>query len=289
MKVVITGASGLLGSSCMVIFTENAHNVQPLSYKKLRNMSSFQIAGLLVGVDLVIHAAANTNVEQCEINPDSCYRDNFLLTEAVATACSIADIQLVYISSTGVYGDYQDTAYREYSKTSPTTHHHASKLLGEKAVLSASIDNLIIRVGWLFGGVPNNPKNFVFRRLEEAKELALTGKVLHSNNEQQGCPTYTADVANRILMLVNNKYKGIFNVVNEGQASRFEYVQAIIEFGDISVDIEPTNSLFFDRKAKVSFNETAANWRSKQIGLPNMPSWRVSLELYVKKLELLIG
>ena len=283
MNVIITGASGLLGSSCRAVFSENGHNVQPLSHKKLRNMTSFRIAELLSGVDLVIHAAANTNVEQCEIDPDSCYRDNLLLTEMIATACSIADVRLVYISSTGVYGDYQNTAYREYSKTSPTTHYHTSKLLGEKAVLAASINNLIIRVGWLFGGTINSPKNFVFRRLEEAKELALIGKVLYSNNEQQGCPTYTVDVANRILILVNNGHKGLFNVVNEGQASRFEYVLAIIELGGILVDVEPTNSLFFDRKAKVPFNETAINWRANQIELPNMLNWRASLELYVSK------
>jgi dTDP-4-dehydrorhamnose reductase len=283
MKVMITGASGILGSSCVAVFSTMGHNVQALSHKKLRNMSSFKIAELLSSVDLVIHAAANTNVEQCEIDPDSCYRDNLILTEIVATACSISDIRLVYISSTGVYGDYQNTAYREYSKTSPTTHHHASKLLGEKAVLAASADNLIVRVGWLFGGTINSPKNFVSRRLEEAKELALSGKVLHSNNEQQGCPTYTVDVANRILLLVNSGHRGLFNVVNEDQASRFEYVQAIIEMGGISVDMEPANSLFFNRKAKVSFNEAAINWRSNQIGLPNMPNWRASLELYVSK------
>ena len=281
MNVIIIGASGLLGSTFMSILGTKGHNVQPLPYKNLVTSSALKIAGLLSGVDLVIHSAANTNVEKCEINPDESYRDNFLLTDLIASACKIKGIQLVYISSTGVYGNYQTSPFKEYSVTKPTTHHHRSKLLGEKSVLSASVRNIILRTGWLFGGSFDNPRNFVARRIEEAQAISSSGKTLFSNNDQIGNPTYTVDVATRLLSLVNNGHQGIFNVVNEGSVSRFEYVKAIIQISGLKVNVEQASSEFFKREAKVSNNESAINWRAKELGFPEMPAWKNSLELYI--------
>jgi len=245
MNVMITGASGLLGSTFMAVLGAQGHNVEPLSYEKLGIYPPHKIAKLLSGVDLVIHSAANTNVEQCEIDPDQCYRDNFLLTDLVASACKIKGVQLVYISSTGVYGDYQTYPYKEYSVTKPTTHHHRAKLLGEQSVISASDHNLILRTGWLFGGSFDNKKNFVARRIEEAQISSLSGKTIFSNNDQIGSPTYTVDVATRLLSLVDDGHQGIFNVVNEGCVSRFDYVKAIMEISGLAVNVEQTNSEFF--------------------------------------------
>ena len=124
---------------------------------------------LLNDYDLIIHAAANTNAEECEKNPDDCFRDNTLLTEKLAYASSKAGCTFVFISSTGVYGKHEESKpYTEHDIARPTTVHHKSKLLAESAVTKWCKSYLIIRTGWLFGGSPKNAKNFVARRIEEA-------------------------------------------------------------------------------------------------------------------------
>lgn len=127
-----------------------------------------------------------------------------------------------------------------------------------------------------------NSKNFVARRIEEAKLAAKNREVIHSNSEQKGCPTFSIDVARRVLKLVLMDSCGVYNVVNEGFASRLEYVQAICSFIDIPILIHPTSSDCFNRVARVSKNEMALNWRANLDGLEPMPHWKYSLELYIK-------
>jgi len=284
MKAIITGASGLLGSACIDRFTLNGVDVSVMSHQQAWDAAQSLYGNAFADADFVVHAAANTNVEQCEIEPDNCYRDNYLLTDSVAAACSLADVQLVYISSTGVYGESQQTPYSEYIEPHPTTHHHRAKLLGEYSVLSASQRNLVLRIGWLFGGVYDNPKNFVARRLDEASKAVKQGLSLFSNSEQWGSPTFSEDVVDRLLLLVQRRCRGIYNVVCEGQASRYEYVKAIVDMAGIDVIVTPMNASSFNRIAKVSSNEMAVNWRSKTEGMPIMPDWRQSLQKYIKHL-----
>lgn len=281
MKIVITGAFGILGTACQTVCSQLGHEVVPLSHKVLQTFCSQATGNFISGADLLIHTAANTNVEKCEIDVDNCYRDNYLLTEFIAGICSKLKVRMVYISSTGVYGDYQQEPYREYSQACPTTHHHRAKLLGENSVRLASNLNLVVRTGWLFGGCFDNPKNFVARRIEEAELAAKTGQIIYSNSEQKGCPTYSVDLARKIIELISVDSHGIYNLVNQGHASRLEYVQAICEIADISIELRPANSEYFNRLARVSKNETAFNWRASSLGLSEMPNWKKSLQKYI--------
>jgi len=282
MKVLLTGASGLVGSACRLAFAKHGMDIIPVSRPEAWNIVHSRRVIVRESADIFVHTAANTDVEQCEKDPDACYRDNHLLTEGLAYACALTRIPFVFISSTGVYGEGQSIPYREYSPTHPTTHHHRAKLLGEMAVIRASAMNLVLRTGWLFGGDFKNPKNFVARRLEEATSAAAKGQHLLSNSEQHGCPTYTVDLVDRMILLISGGWTGIFNVVNEGHASRLDYVRAIVEFARIPIQVAPTNALAFNRHARVSSNEMAVNWRARELGIPEMPSWRQSLERYVQ-------
>lgn len=281
MKVLLTGASGLLGTACRTLFERRGVEVAPLSRDAAWALVNQRHRKGLTSAQVLIHAAANTNVEQCELEPDACYRDNYLLTEGLADICALSSTLLVYISSTGVYGEGQDEPYREYSEVRPTTHHHRAKWLGEQAVLTAARSNLVIRTGWLFGGDFANPKNFVARRIEEATRAAAADKPILSNAEQRGCPTFTDDVAERLLLLIRDGHRGLFNVVNEGTASRLDYVRAIVTSAGLSVPVEAATAASFQRRAKVSSNETAINWRAAALGLAPLPHWQDSLERYI--------
>lgn len=227
----------------------------------------------------MVHAAANTNVERCEAEPQVCYRDNVLLTELLAAAARRCGVPMTVISSTGVYGSHLQRPYTEFDEAHPQTHHHKSKLLAERAVLSAAEANLVLRTGWLFGGEASAPKNFVARRILEAR--STQDGFISSNQQQRGCPTHVDDLADRLLALLALNAQGVFNVVNEGTASRFEYVREIVERAGLNVEVRPVAAGSFNRIAPVSDNETAINWRSNELGLPPMRSWQSALTNYL--------
>lgn len=285
MKVAITGARGLLGSAFVDTLTAGGHSVQTIDRTAIVGLSPHSIAERLDGVDWLLHAAANTNVEMCEIDVDACYRDNLSLTEHVVDAARLAGVPVVYVSSTGVYGSGATTPYAEYHEAHPTTQHHRAKLLGERAVLARAGANLVVRTGWLFGGEPENPKNFVARRIEEARRLRTEGGVMKSNQQQVGSPTATRDVVRRVLTLVASGHAGLFNCVNTGSASRFEYVREIVRLSGEIVTVEPVDPASFKRRAPVSDNEAAVNWRMAQLGFEPMPRWQDSLAAYITSLR----
>lgn len=240
-----------------------------------------ELSEIIASFDLVFHAAANTNVELCETNLTACYRDNFLLSERIANAARYAGVKMLFVSSTGVYGAQKNDPYCEFDIPSPTTHHHRSKLLAEDVVLASSPGNLVVRTGWLFGGRYDNPKNFVARRIEEAQTAIAAGISIQSNRDQWGVPCFSCDIAERMLLLARRDERGVFNCVNEGVARRFDYVEAILKHAGLSVALRSVSGSNIPRKAKVSNNEMAENWKMSQYGLPPMPNWRQSLEKYV--------
>jgi dTDP-4-dehydrorhamnose reductase len=278
-RLLLTGANGLLGSA----LREDAA-ARGLPFVALPHEGLLARARTLdiTADDVLVHAAANTNVEACEREPGACYRDNLLLTEALARRAARTGTRLVFISSTGVYGNAKATPYTEFDEALPTTHHHRSKWLAEQAVLGYCPEALVLRTGWLFGGQAENPKNFVARRIDEAR--AAAGGSLQSNAVQRGNPTSTADFVAQLWRLLDDEHCGLFNVVASGSASRCEYVAEIVRLAGLPVDVLPTLPAHFKRLAQVSDNETAENLKARLLGLPEMPHWRDSLARYVHAL-----
>jgi len=283
MKIAITGSNGLLGST--LIKLSSAKKIQTIGVSREEYLPSKPLKDVVEyfkskKIEAIIHCAANTNVELCETEVEQCYLDNVLFTEVLANVCDLLGMKLVFISSTGIYGETQNEPYCEYSDVKPTTVHHHSKLCAERSLSSILSNYLIIRTGWLFGGEWENPKNFVANRIKDA--LKSDG-CLFSDSGQKGCPSYVNDVANRIFDLLSSEWKGVFNCVNTGYASRYDYVSAIVKYSKLEVDVVPAESKSFNRRAKVSKNEAAVNMKLKAIGFEEMPYWERSLELYICK------
>ncbi|WP_083250815.1 SDR family oxidoreductase [Acidihalobacter aeolianus] len=277
MYIGLTGASGMLGGAILELCSRRGWVCVPIPRSIFYGGMHGEAADVITKCDVLIHAAANTDVEYCEINPDECYRDNYLLTELIAGYAVRSKTKLVYISSTGVYGNYQMSPYKEYNDTIPTTHYHKAKLMGEVAA-DALTGSLVIRVGWLFGGDIDNPKNFVVRRILDA--IRSNGSIV-SDPTQFGNPLYVMDAAEIILELVKDDRSGIFNCVSVEAVSRYEYVKKILEFSGCGVDVMPSEPGAFKRKASVSFNESAINWKLNCLGYAEVPVWRDGLERYV--------
>lgn len=286
MRVAVTGSRGLLGEALLDEAARRGVECIPLERSLIWVSDRADFRRAIDGITHVIHAAANTNVEECERQPDACYRDNLLLTERLLQRCAGVKCHITYVSSTGVYGGLRPDAHREYDRADPPTHHHRSKYLSEQAVQAASASNLVVRMGWLFGGRPENPKNFVARRIDEARRCLDQGQSMRSNFEQFGTPSYTVDMAERIWDLLLEGHRGIFNCVNSGAASRWEYVTKIMDLAGIPVAVEKISASSFNRLANVSNNEMALNWKAESLGLPAMRPWDIALKDYLAAMSL---
>ncbi|KGR34528.1 dTDP-4-dehydrorhamnose reductase [Vibrio campbellii] len=284
MKIALTGSNGLLGSQITYQASQEELVVTKISREQLElssGLNNIRSFFEQIEFDVLIHCAANTNVEQCEVEPEQCFIDNTLLTEVLAQLCNELGKKMVFISSTGIYGNYKDQPYTEYDSPQPTTAHHSSKYQAEQAVINQLQNYLIIRTGWLFGGEWNMPKNFVANRIKEA--LSSDGKII-SDATQMGNPTYVGDVAKRILDMVRGNNIGIYNCVNQGTATRYEYVKEVVSLANIDIQVEPSH-VKFARKANVSFNESARNLKMNSIGYVDLPHWKVSLKVYIEGLK----
>lgn len=281
MRLLITGAAGMLGSAVQEALKSD-FEIIAASRAELNIQSFGEAKEYLQQIkpQIILHAAAYTNVEEAERQPQECYRANYNGTLNLVNAAKEFQSKFIYISSTGCYGSYQHEPYAEYNEVVPLTVYHHSKYLGEKVVSDLCTDFLILRTGWLFGGSTEHKKNFVYNRFKDA----LSKDEIYSDPFQTGNPTNTADVAKQIKLLIANNISGTFNVVAGGSCTRYEYVKEIVAAYGLNCIVKPTDKPF-ERLAKVSPNEAAVNFNLEQMGLNNMPHWKESLHQYIASIQ----
>ena len=279
MKIFLTGASGILGTDIAREF--QLANFEVFGFNStdiiLGNYQDVEKKIMFYQPDIVIHCAALTNVDLCEEDKAAAVLTNVVGSTNVAMAADKIKAKIVYISSCGVYGNGKATPYNELDEPAPVNFHHSTKLEGERAVKERNDNFLIIRPGWLFGGTVQHKKNFVEARRKEA----IKNPVLKSAIDKFGSPTYTADLAKQLLLLVNAGCNGTFNVVNEGCASRYDYVSEILKLLGFETVPEGVSSNEFPRKAAMPDNECLENWELNLAGLNNMRGWKEALKAYI--------
>lgn len=273
MRALVTGAGGMLGGAFVEALS--SAQVRTAGREALDVSRPAAVLALVADADVVVNCAADTDVEGAERDPDRAFAANGVLPGLLATACRRAGAVLVHISSTGCYGDWKAEPYTEDDPPRPTTAHHRSKLAGEVAVRDSGCEHLILRTGWLYGGPPAGAKNFVWKRLLEAR----AGGRMTSDAAQRGVPTFAPAVAWEALDVLRTGVRGTYNLVGAGAASRFDYVAEIVRRSGLPCEVEPGPA--FKRLAAVSPNEAAVNYRLGLMGLDRMADWREPLGAYV--------
>ncbi len=282
MKILITGSNGMLGSNLLKLlpykvvgFTSNELDIT--NYKNILTILELEKP------NIIIHTAAYTNVEDCEVNIDKAYKVNTIGTQNLVNYCIDKDILFIYISSTGIYGTKKiNEPYNEFDEVNPTTIHHKSKYEAEKIVQNHLSKYLILRTGWLFGGDITHNKNFVYKRYLEAKN----NQIMYSDDSQIGNPTYIEDLVKQIEILIKKNQFGIFNCVNEAKnISRYDYTKRIVKLFDLKCEVKIAPQGMFKRVANVSKNESAVNYKLHLLKLDIMNNWEKSLFKYIEELK----
>jgi dTDP-4-dehydrorhamnose reductase len=279
MKAFITGASGILGTDIKAVLESKNWNVAGFNSKDIDITNLREVKNKVESFrpDVIIHSAAMTNVDLCEDDTNAAFLANVIGTHNLSLAAAENETNIIYISSCGVYGNGKNKVHTEVDTTIPVNYHHYTKLLGEQRIKEHNKRYIIVRPGWLFGGTPSHKKNFVEARRKEA----LNNPTIKSAVDKFGCPTYTMDLAKQLVTLLDEAVLGTFNIVNEGTASRFEYVSEIIKAFNFDNSMEPVNSNEFPRKANMPDNETLENMHLTIRGLNNMRHWKDALKDYI--------
>jgi len=232
MKVFIIGASGLVGSHCMLAFKEHRWDVkgshlnfatpETVSFDVLNEDLEKFFNEIKFIPDLIIHCAALTNVDYCETNQEESYKSTVAPTVKIVDFCSKKAIKLVYISTDYVF-DGENGPYLEDSKVNPINVYGKHKLKCEELVSELS-EFLILRITNVYGE-ESRKKNFISRLLVDMK--GNIEKTLNLPYDQFATPIYAGDIARMTFMLVENRKTGIYNLSSTDYYNRFQLASKV--------------------------------------------------------------
>jgi len=293
MRILITGAGGMLGSALVPALVAAGHEVHPTDLVTDAGYASFPLGRLdvrsrddvarwmaRVEPDFVAHLAAETDLEVCEARPDHAYETNALATKHVALACRSARVPLAYVSTAGVFDGRSQDPYTEFDAPNPINYYGRSKLEGERYVQSFAERFYVVRAGWMVGGGRKDHK-FVAKILAQ---LHAGARTLYAVGDKWGTPTYAPDFARCFAGLIATESYGLYHMACQGRANRYDVAAKILAvLGRDDVTLVKVGSEHFraEYPAPRPASEMMRNLLLELQGLDTMRSWEVALEEYV--------
>ncbi len=273
-RILITGAQGQLGSAL--------RSVLPAETLILKDLPEFDLTApsceeqiVQARPHVVLHAAAYTNVDGAEREPDQARAVNVAGTAAVARAAQRVGSRLIYVSTDYVFDGAKDAPYTEEDPTNPLNMYGRSKREGEVAAAEHCENCLIVRTAWLYG---HGGKNFV----KTIMQLASERPALEVVADQRGCPTFADDLAHALSDLIPSRLTGICHVTNSGSSTWYEFADTIVRLvGGTSV-VRPIASAQSHRPAKRPPYSVLAYGRLGLVRAP-LPDWRDALDRFLKQ------
>jgi len=290
MRILVLGANGMLGSTLISYFREIGNDVfatdiNPSSKEGIECVDVRQFDQVKkkiedVRPDIVMHLAAETDVDKCELEPDHAFLTNTIGTQNVALSCQIHDVTMVYVSTIGVFDGEKREPYTEFDTPNPVNIYGKSKLEGERIVQNLLRKYYIVRAGWMIGGGPKRDKKFVAKIIK----LFDTTKKIEVVNDKIGSLTYAVDFSKCLESLIKTGYYGLYHCTNKGYASRYEVAKKLVEYlGKRNIEILPVSSAHFPLPATRADSEACCNYKLELLGLDTMRPWTEALEDYITK------
>ncbi len=222
MKILIVGSGGRLGAALLREYLEK-FDVVGFNHQQLDLANADEIRAKIdkIDFDVVINAAAFTNVDLCETEKDQAFAINADAPRLLAEICREKNAKLLHISTDYVFDGEKREPYTEDDAAKPISVYGESKRAGERFVLQASDRHLVIRVSWVFG--PDRPSfvDAMIKRAREEEEIDAIG-------DKWSTPTYTSDIA-EMLPRVFDVDAGVLHLANAGQCTWQEYAQHALD------------------------------------------------------------
>ncbi len=275
MRILVTGASGMLGSDLCPLLNED-HEVVEVDVQDFDVTTPSAVEETVrISPQIVCHLAAATDVDGCELDPESAYLTNGVGTRNIALACQRLEIPILYLSTDYVFDGEKGEPYLELDRPNPINVYGTSKLQGERHVSQLLRQFYIVRSSWLFG---KNGRNFVDQILARARER----RRLEVVTDQVGSPTYTRDLAEALKLLLETGRYGLYHITNSGFCSWFEFALEILNLAGVTdVEVAPIDSRSYGRRAKRPRYSVLSNSASERTLKRRMRPWEEALADYV--------
>jgi len=234
-KVLITGASGYLGSFLFEYFSRTigksygtwiTNPVNSNNTFKLNLLNPDEVSGLIqrLAPIIIIHTAGLTDVDGCERNPRSAFESNVQTTKNVVEAAKSIGAKVVYISSEAVYKGAKKSPYSETDDTVPVNEYGRTKLMGEQIVKDSTVPYLITRVARIVGGSPAQPLS----RFDQAIRALQQGSETQADSERIFTPTGNQHLAEVINWWIQNgNPSAVLNVAAHDAITYMEFLQRV--------------------------------------------------------------
>ncbi len=275
MRILITGAAGMLGSDVRAAAIAAGHEPHALSRSELDITDAAAVAAAVNDSrpDAVINCAAWTDVDGAESDPEGAAAINATGAEHVTRAAYGAGAWTVQLSTDYVFAGTQAEPYLESDPVGPASVYGATKLAGEQAVASAAPGrHTIVRTAWLFGtGGPCFPRT-ILRVARERGRLSVV-------NDQIGCPTWTGHLAPALVTLAAGGIAGPVHVAAAGACSWWELAREIVAAAGIECEVAPCTTSEFPRPAPRPAFSVLRSERGAEV--PVLPAWQDGLSAYL--------
>ncbi|MFH1856641.1 MAG: dTDP-4-dehydrorhamnose reductase [Candidatus Omnitrophota bacterium] len=296
-RLLVTGSSGMLGvdfcSELSRDYKITGFDLKEPPFKiegvfdflKIDLTDENRLAREIKGISpaFVIHLAANTDVDGCELDAQKAYLYNSETAKYIAEICRNNKTPLLFISTDFVFDGNNNRPYIETDETNPISVYGKSKLKGEEYIAEICDKYYIFRTAWLYG---KWGRNFVKTIAAKAK----TEKMLKIVDDQQGCPTYTKDLTFALAgflkkLLLEGKHcdSGIFHLVNSGSCSWHEYAKIIVEWTKASAEVIPILSEELNRPARRPKWSVLDCTKFEEFSGLKLRNWRQALKSYLKE------
>jgi dTDP-4-dehydrorhamnose reductase len=277
MRVLVTGAAGMLGSDVVDAFTDRGHDVLGLGRRDLDVTDGPWVDAYVdrVRPDAIVDCAAWTDVDRAEAHEREAMEINDTGAGLLAVAAGTVGAKIVYPSTDYVFDGTKASPYLESDLPHPISAYGRSKQAGETSVAVANSRHLIVRTSWLFGHRGPNFVETMLRIGAEQPEVLVV-------SDQVGTPTYTRHLAKAIAILTEADAYGIHHVTGSGSCSWFEYAQEIYDQAGLETRVMAARTEMLGRPAPRPAYSVLASERSDPVILPD---WHAALAEYMNERE----
>ncbi|MBD8519555.1 dTDP-4-dehydrorhamnose reductase [Lysinibacillus fusiformis] len=278
MKIIVTGANGQLGQELVKQLTDSEHDLFVFNKTDLDITDTERVLTVCTDIkpQIIINAAAYTNVDGAETNEELAFQVNAVGQRNLTVAAKKVGAKICYISTDYVFNGQATSPYNEYMNVDPLGVYGQSKYAGEFLTQTLNTKYFIVRTAWVYG---EYGPNFVKTMLKLAEEKSELGVV----HDQVGSPTYTVDLAEFIIELVQTEKYGIYHCTNSGTCSWFEFAQEIFKLANKDIKVKPLTSDQYSRPAKRPAYSVLGDLSVRINGFIPRRSWKEALDEYINK------
>ncbi len=282
MKLLLLGARGQLGRDLLAAAQAAGHEALPRDHKELEIRDAASPEALIAALrpDAVVSTAAFHHVETCERRPEEAFATNAFGVLNLARACQRHDAALMHFSTDYVFDGQQRTPYTESDRPRPLNAYGMSKLAGEYLLAANCERHFIVRTTGLYGlaGSAGKGGNFVETMLKKA----AAGEPIRVVRDQVLTPTYTVDLAAKVMELLPSRRFGLYHATSEGQCSWFDFAAKIFSLSGLHPDLQPVDSSAFASPVRRPAFSVLAKNALRAAGLVPMPPWEDALARYLQ-------